>query len=59
VQLSQSSIRRHRGLGLGLTVVQRNVTALGGNLAVESAPGVGSCFKITIPCAVSKQQVCG
>ncbi|HLX36637.1 MAG TPA: HAMP domain-containing sensor histidine kinase [Candidatus Binataceae bacterium] len=55
VQLSQSSIRRHRGIGLGLTVVQRNVEALSGNLSVESAPGVGSCFKVTIPCVVSKQ----
>ena len=59
VQLSQSSIRRHRGLGLGLTVVQRNVKGLGGRLWVESAPAVGSCFKVTIPCSVSSQQVCG
>ena len=59
VQLSQSSIRRHRGLGLGLTVVQRNIRALGGSLAVESTPGVGSCFRVTIPCAISQQQVCG
>jgi len=53
VQLSQSSIRRHRGLGLGLAVVQRNVKGLGGRLLVESEPGVGSCFKVAIPYSVS------
>jgi signal transduction histidine kinase len=55
VQLSQSSSRRHRGLGLGLAVVQRNVKALGGRVWVESAPGAGSCFKVAIPCLVSVQ----
>jgi signal transduction histidine kinase len=51
VQLSHSSVRRHRGLGLGLAVVLHNVKQLGGTLHVESAPGVGSCFKVTIPCS--------
>jgi two-component system, sensor histidine kinase and response regulator len=58
VQLSHSSVRRHRGLGLGLAVVQRNVSALGGRLQVESAPGAGSCFKVTIPCSGSAPQMC-
>jgi signal transduction histidine kinase len=53
VQLSSSSIRRHRGLGLGLSLVQLNVTSLRGRLQVESKPGVGSCFKVTIPCSGS------
>ncbi|HVN28118.1 MAG TPA: HAMP domain-containing sensor histidine kinase [Candidatus Binataceae bacterium] len=53
VQLSNSSIRRYRGLGLGLTLVQFNVKSLGGRLEVESEPGVGSCFKVTIPCSES------
>ena len=58
VQLSHSSVRRHRGLGLGLTVVQRNVTALGGRLQVESVSGAGSCFKVTIPCTGSVPPSC-
>jgi signal transduction histidine kinase len=49
VQLSRSSVRHHRGLGLGLTLVQHNVRSLGGRLQVESEPGVGSCFKVSIP----------
>jgi signal transduction histidine kinase len=58
VQLSQSSVRRHRGVGLGLTVVQHNVKTLKGKLQVESELGAGSCFKVTIPCSASEPQVC-
>jgi signal transduction histidine kinase len=53
VQLSHSSIRHHRGLGLGLTLVQFHVKSLGGRLQVETGPGVGSCFKVSIPCSGS------
>jgi signal transduction histidine kinase len=54
IQLSHSSGRHHPGLGLGLTVVQRNVTALGAKLRVESTPNVGSCFRVSIPCKLSE-----
>ena len=37
-QLSSSSIRTHRGMGLGLAVVQRNVEAFGAKIMVKSAP---------------------
>jgi len=57
VQLSHSSVRRHRGLGLGLTVVQRNVKALGGKLEVESVLNAGSCFRVTIPCSSGEPSV--
>jgi signal transduction histidine kinase len=53
VQLSNTSVRQHRGLGLGLTLVDFNVRSLGGQLQVESQPGVGSCFKVSIPCSGS------
>ena len=48
-QLSHSNARKFRGLGLGLTVVQRNVRALGATLEVKSAPGQGSRFLLRIP----------
>lgn len=48
-QLSQSSARKYRGLGLGLAVVHRNVTALGAKLEVSSTPGRGSRFVVRIP----------
>jgi signal transduction histidine kinase len=58
VQLSHSNTRRHRGLGLGLAMVQRHLKALGGRLEVASIPGSGSRFKVTIPCLRSVPRVC-
>ncbi|MDQ8022975.1 MAG: PAS domain-containing sensor histidine kinase [Moraxellaceae bacterium] len=38
------------GSGLGLNIVHRLVTTLlGGSIRVESAPGAGTCFIITLP----------
>jgi signal transduction histidine kinase len=48
-QLSQSSARKYRGLGLGLAVVHRQVSALGAKLEVSSTPGRGSRFVVKIP----------
>jgi signal transduction histidine kinase len=56
VQLSRSSARHHRGLGLGLGIVQLNVKALAGRLQIESEPGVGSCFRVTLPCSLPDHQ---
>lgn len=50
-QLSRSSIRIHRGMGLGLAVVQRNVEALGARIIVKTAPQQGSAFVVIIPIA--------
>jgi two-component system sensor histidine kinase BarA len=49
VQLSNSNTRRHRGVGLGLALVKRNVALLGGSLEVRSKPSSGTCFKIRLP----------
>jgi len=48
-QLSHSSVRRHRGMGLGLAVVARNVEALGAELTVKTALHQGSAFIVTVP----------
>ncbi|MEA3210042.1 MAG: hypothetical protein QOE70_3099 [Chthoniobacter sp.] len=40
--------RGHGGTGLGLTIARRQAELLGGSLAVESRPGVGSKFLFTI-----------
>jgi signal transduction histidine kinase len=41
--------KRLRGTGLGLSLSKRLAELLGGGVAMESEPGVGSVFSLTIP----------
>lgn len=41
------------GRGLGLAIVREKVEGLGGTIAVESTPGRGTIFRITIPLTLS------
>ena len=47
----QKDRQDHRGIGLGLSIVQSVVEAHGGVVAVESVEGVGSRFTFTLPVA--------
>jgi PAS domain S-box-containing protein len=48
-QIDTGLARGHEGTGLGLSICQRLVTAMGGEIEVESQWGVGSTFKFTLP----------
>ncbi|HVR61734.1 MAG TPA: hybrid sensor histidine kinase/response regulator [Polyangia bacterium] len=43
--------RRHPGAGLGLTLVDRLVRAMGGRVSVGTAVGIGSRFTVALPAA--------
>jgi PAS domain S-box-containing protein len=48
-QIDGSITRRHGGTGLGLAICRGVAEAMGGEVGVDSVPGSGSNFRLTVP----------
>ncbi|MBW7956857.1 MAG: HAMP domain-containing histidine kinase [Deltaproteobacteria bacterium] len=48
-QLDSGASKQHLGHGLGLSIVKATVDLLGGDISVESSPGKGALFTVSVP----------
>lgn len=51
VQAETSTSREYGGTGLGLSIARKLVGAMGGQIALETRPGTGSCFSFALTLA--------
>ena len=55
-QADESITRKYGGTGLGLLISKELIEAMGGQIEVESAPGIGTAFWFWLPLTVAEMQ---
>jgi two-component system chemotaxis sensor kinase CheA len=54
---TRTSVTEISGRGVGMDVVREHVRRLGGDVAVRTTPGAGTCFTITVPLTLATTRV--
>ncbi len=57
-QADQGARSSYQGTGLGMAIVKKLIDRMDGSIAIESEPGIGSTFTVSIPFRIASEDAC-